>query len=151
MSFERVQFRLEIPQIPQSDGFVRGTRGQDCLCGRIERDRVDGVAMLGLSRSSGTSSVGSTDVENLECDVVGDSTNKRRVEGVVLNVVDNRGMVGIGAGWTKSFVALGVCRQVPEFGRQYPARSKRIALRTKGGQSCPRYLWRDDRLRGDSN
>lgn len=115
VAFERVQFRLEIPQIPQTDGLVGRTSGQDCLGSRIERDRVDGVTVLALGRGSGASGVSSTNVENLKCDVIRNGTDQRRVQWVVLDIVHNRGMVGVGASWTKGFVALSVGGQVPAF------------------------------------
>lgn len=134
-----MQLRLQVSQIPQSDGLVCRPGGQNRLGSRVERDRIDGITVLTLGRSSGTSGVSSTNIQDLKSDVVGDGADKGRVEGMVLNVINDRGMVGVGAARAKRFVALGVCSKVPTLG-QYPNQLEAVSSAlTKVELSCPRF------------
>lgn len=70
--------------------------------------------MLALGGSSGcTSRVCFPNIDDLESDIVGYGANKRRMEGVVLDVVDDRAVVCVRARRLEGLVTLRVCRQVP--------------------------------------
>lgn len=70
--------------------------------------------MLALGGSSGrTSRVGFPNIDDLESDIVGYGANERRMEGVVLDVVDDRAVVRVRARRLEGLVTLRVRRQVP--------------------------------------
>lgn len=113
VAFQRVEFCLEVTQIPQPNRLVCRPCRQNRLGGGVEGDRVDSVAVLALGQGSCAIRLGGTGVQNLERDVVGDGSDKRGVEGVVLDIIDDRRMVGISSGRSDCLVALGVCGEVP--------------------------------------
>lgn len=69
--------------------------------------------MLTFSRSSRASGIILAGIEDLKRDVIGDGSDKRGVERMVLNVVDDRGVVRESAAWSDCLVTLGVCSNVP--------------------------------------
>lgn len=49
VALQGVELRLQITEIPNTDGLVGGTRGQNCLGSRVEGNGVDGIAVLTFS------------------------------------------------------------------------------------------------------
>lgn len=113
VALQRVQFELQVPQIPEGDGLVGGGGGDDVVAGGVERDAVDGVG-VGDDLVRGGGGVGVADVDDLERVVVGDGAKERVVAGVVGDVVDDGGVVGVGAHGGDLGAALGVAGGVPE-------------------------------------
>ena len=96
VALEGVQFEFEVAQVPDADGVV-GAAGCDDAFGRgAEGDGVDGVAVLvGGGGDGGARGVIFACIEDLHGDVVRDAANQGRVQGVVLDVVDNGAVVGV--------------------------------------------------------
>lgn len=69
--------------------------------------------MLAIGRGGGTGAVRFAEVEDLKGDIVRHGANEGLVEGVILDVIDDRGMMGKGAGGFKGLVAFGVRGQIP--------------------------------------
>lgn len=69
--------------------------------------------MLTLGGGSGASRIILSGVKNLKGNVIGNSPDERRVQGMMLNVVDDRGVVSERAAWANCLVALGVGGDVP--------------------------------------
>lgn len=113
VALERVEFLLQVTQIPDGDGLVCGTSSQNGLRGRVEGKRIDGIAVLALSGGGRASGVILAGIENLERDIIGNSSDERGVKRVILNVIDNRGVVSEGTAGSDGLVALGVCSDVP--------------------------------------
>lgn len=113
MAFEGVKSGLKVTEIPQGNGFIGRARCDDGLRGGIEGNGVDGVTMLALCRCGGASRVGLSGVEDLQGDVVGHRSDQGFMKRVVLDIVDDRGMVSESARGFKGLVAFGVCSQIP--------------------------------------
>lgn len=99
VALEGVQFEFQVPEIPDADAVVRTAGCHYAFGGGGEGEGVDGVAVLvGGGGDGGAAGVGLSCVEDLEGDVVGDGADEGWVEGVVLHVVDDGGVVGVGSG-----------------------------------------------------
>ena len=113
MGFKRVKSGLQVAEIPETDGLVGRSCSQDCLRRRVERDGVDGIAMLALRRCSSACRVRLPNIDNLESNVVRYCTDEGGVERMVLNIVDNRRMMCIGFSRIQMFVPFSISVQVP--------------------------------------
>lgn len=113
VTLQRVKLRLQVSDIPEANGLVGGTGRQDRLGSRVEGNGVNGIAMLTLSHCSSASTIGRANIENLESDVIGNSTDKRCVKRMVLDIVDNGGVVGVSAGRSEGLVALCEGSKIP--------------------------------------
>ena len=151
MTLQRVQLRLQISQIPQANGLVCRSSGQNSLCRRIEGDRVDRIAVLTGRRGGSLSRVRSADIQDLKGDIIGDGADEGRVKRVVLDIIDDRRMVGIGASRTNGFVALGVGGKVPLFHISIHPYVDHFQILTRDGQSYLHCQWRGGRPREGSS
>lgn len=113
MAFKGVKLRFEVTQIPKTDRFVRRPGGQDGFGSGVEGDRVDGITMLALGNSCCTVRLGLSNVKDLKGDIIRHRANEGGMKRVVLDIIDNRCMVGVGSGGLERFVALLEGRQVP--------------------------------------
>lgn len=69
--------------------------------------------MLAFRRGSRAGRFRLTDIEDLKGDVIGHRTDEGRVERVVLDIVDNGRVVGVGPRGFEGLVALGVSCEIP--------------------------------------
>lgn len=113
MALKGVKLRFEVAQVPKTDRFVRRPGGKDGFGGGIEGDRVDGITMLAFCNSRGTVRLGLSNVKDLKGDIIRHRANEGGVKGVVLNVIDNRCVMGVGSGGLECLVALLEGCQIP--------------------------------------
>ena len=69
--------------------------------------------MTTFCTSSRTSRIRFSNIDDLQSDIVGNGADERGVERVVLDIVNDRVMMGIRSSRLESLVVLGVCGQVP--------------------------------------
>ena len=98
MADEGMQFHFEISKVPDPNGFVCRSGGQDELGGRVERQRVDGVLVAVYRLCRARRGAGRSRIKDLECEIVGNGADEGWMERVMLDVIDYGGMVGVGPG-----------------------------------------------------
>lgn len=113
VELQRVHLGFQIAQVPHPDGFVRRARRQQRLGCRVECDGIDRIAVLTFRRDSCASGLRVTNVQDLQSDIVGNGADERRMQRMILNVVDDGGMVSVGADGLERLVPLDVRRKVP--------------------------------------
>ena len=88
MRLERVKLQLEVPQVPQGDGFVGRTRGQDEFGIRVEGEAVD-FGRVGVDDVRGFVRVVGSRVPNHQLLVIGHGTEQRFVQQMPGNIFNN--------------------------------------------------------------
>lgn len=130
MAFKGVKLRFEVAQVPETDRFVRRPGGQDGFSSGIEGDRVDGITMLAVRNGRRTVRLGLTDVKDLKGDIIRHRANEGRVKRVVLDIIDNRCVMGVGSGGLERFVALLEGRQIPDWSQSTDFTQQKVPRKT---------------------
>lgn len=155
MAFKGVHLLLDVSQVPGADRLVSRSSGNEDFRGRVEGQGVDGVKMPASGNERCLGCLALSNVDDLQRLIIGDCANEALGDGMVLNIVDDLGVVRVTSSRPQR-LRLGLeCFQIPAvvLARCLSDLSATWARRqlTIGTWSCLRFPMPGNQLHEDSS